>query len=293
MDDDVIKKYLLAGKIAAEVREESRKWVFVGKSLLELAEQIETAIKEKGGEPAFPVNLSINEISAHYTPTKNDVSIIKEGDVIKVDIGIHVDGYIADTAYTVSFDEKYNYLVDAVKTALEESIKMCTPGTTIAEISEKIENTIRSFGCNPVSNLTGHGLERFTEHTDPEIPNVKINSSYALKENQVIAIEPFATNGEGRVKDTETVLIFMLSGRKPVRNPDARKIIEFAEKFNGLPFAERWIPLSLFKIRLALRELRQRGVIYDYPILKEVSNGRVAQYEHTVIVKDKPIITTE
>jgi len=293
MDDDIKEKYLQAGRIASQVREESRKWVFVGKSLLELAEQIESAIKEKGGEPAFPVNLSINDISAHYTPTKNDSSVIKEKDVIKVDIGVHVDGYIADTAYTVSFNDKYNYLVDAVKNALKEAIKMCTPGTTIAEISGKIEETIRSFGCNPVSNLTGHGLERFTEHTDPEIPNVKINSSYMLKEDQVIAIEPFATSGEGRVKDTETILIFMLSERKPVRNPDARKIIEFVERFNGLPFAERWIPLSLFKIRIALRELRQRGVIYDYPILKEVSNGVVAQYEHTVIVKDKPIIITE
>lgn len=293
MDKEVLDKYILAGKIAAEVREESKKWVVVGKPLLELAEQIEAAIRKKGGEPAFPVNLSLNDISAHYTPAKNDETKITSSDVIKVDIGVHVDGYIADTAYTVSFDEKYNYLVDAVKAALDEALRMCTPGTNVADISAKIEETIKSHGCKPVSNLTGHGLERYVEHTDPEIPNVKTKSNYVLEEGQVIAVEPFATDGEGRVKDTETVLIFMLSERKPVRSAEARKIIDFAEKFNGLPFAERWIPLPLFKTRLALRELRQRGAIYDYPILKEAGKGRVAQYEHTVIVGEEPVITTK
>ncbi len=293
MDLDILEKYMLAGKIAAEAREESKKWVTAGKSLLELAEQIEEAIRSKGGEPAFPVNLSINDVSAHYTPTKNDLTKIQDGDLVKIDIGVHVDGYIADTAYTLSFDEKYDYLVDAVKAALDEAVKMFTPGTKVSDISGKIEETIRSYGCNPVRNLTGHGLDRFVEHTEPEILNVKTNSPYVLKENQVVAVEPFATSGEGRVKDTETILIFMLAERKPVRNPEARTIMDFAEKLNGLPFAERWIPIdSLFKIRLALRELRQRGVIYDYPILKEASGGRVSQYEHTVIVRDKPVITT-
>lgn len=293
MDKEAEEKYILAGKIAAEVREESKKWIFVGKPLLELAEQIESLIREKGGEPAFPVNLSLNDVSAHYTPPKNDETKITESDMLKVDIGVHVDGYIADTAYTVSFNEEKQHIVEAVKEALDEAVKMCKPGTAVADISAKIEDMIRKHNCNPVRNLTGHGLDRYTEHTEPEILNVKNNSPYTLKEDQVLAVEPFATDGEGVVKDTETVFIFMIHERKPVRSGDARKIINFASVFNGLPFTERWIPLPLFNTRMALRELSQRGAVYEYPVLKEKSGGKVAQYEHTVIVRDEPVITTK
>ncbi|MBI2578399.1 MAG: type II methionyl aminopeptidase [Candidatus Aenigmarchaeota archaeon] len=293
MDKEAEEKYLLAGKIAAEVREESRSWLKVGKPLLELAEQIEGAIRSKGAEPAFPVNLSLNEISAHYTPPKNDETKIADKDMVKIDIGVHVDGYIADTAYTVSFNEEKQHIVEAVKEALDEAVKMCKPGAMVADISARIEDTIKKHNCNPVRNLTGHGLDRYTEHAEPEIPNVKNNSSYVLKEDQVLAIEPFATDGEGAVKDTETVFIFMIHERKPVRSVDARKIMNFASVFSGLPFAERWIPLPLFNTRMALRELSQRGAVYEYPVLKEKSGGKVAQYEHTVIVRDEPLITTK
>jgi methionyl aminopeptidase len=167
------------------------------------------------------------------------------------------------------------------------------PGVLLSDISTKIEETIKGFGFNPVRNLTGHGLERFHLHAEPSVPNVTFRSDYRLEEGQVIAIEPFATTGEGRVRETEPVLIFMVLEDKPVRNQDARTIMRFAQQSNGLPFAERWLPGTLFKIRLAMRELREKGALYDYAPLKEVSNGIVSQHEHTVIVKDEPIVTTK
>lgn len=294
MKPDVEEKYIQAGKIASEVREASKEIVKPGVKLFDIAESLEKMIHDKGGEPAFPLNLSLNELAAHYTPYKGDETIVKSDDVIKVDLGVHIDGYVADTAHTISFNPEYNKLSESTKAALDNAIALIKPGALLSDISTKIEETIKSFGFNPVRNLTGHGLERFHLHAEPSVPNIAFRSDYRLKENQVIAIEPFATPGEGRVKETEPILIFMMLEDKPVRNQDARTIIKFAQQFNGLPFAERWVPLdSLFRTRIALRELREKGVLYDYAPLKEVSNGVVSQHEHTVIVKDESIVTTQ
>lgn len=302
MNPEVVEKYVKAGKIAAEVREESAKLAKVDMPLLELAEKIEAMIRDRGAEPAFPVNLSLNEFAAHYTPQSNDEAKIREGDVIKIDVGAHVDGYVADTAITVDFGE-HKSLLEASKSALAAAVDLVRPGAAVYDISKAIEETIKSFGLVPVGNLTGHGLDQYVEHTEPTIPNIALRNDYKLKEGQVIAIEPFATNGLGQVKDTPEVMIFSFSQDKPVRNPDAKKIAAYASKFNGLPFAERWllskdaasngVPNSLFKVRMALRELVQRGIFYSYPVLREAKAGLVSQAEHTVLVLDEPIVITK
>ena len=302
MNDEVLQNYIKAGKIAAEVREQSAKLAKVDMPLLELAEKVEAMVREQGAYPAFPVNLSLNEFAAHYTPQSNDEAKIKEGDVLKIDVGAHVDGYIADTAITVDFGKNVD-LLKAAKDALTAAVEIVKPGVLISDISKVIEDTIRGSGFKPVENLTGHGLDRFVEHKEPSVPNVYMRNDYRLKEDQVIAIEPFATGGIGHVKDTPEVMIFSFSQDKPVRSVDAKKIVSFVQQFNGLPFAERWlmtkqaeesgVPQSLFKIRMALRELVQRGVIYSYPVLREAKAGLVSQAEHTIIVRDEPIVITK
>lgn len=296
VDNELFKKYMKAGEIAASVREESKKWIKPGTKLLEIADKIESLIKKKAAI-AFPVNLSLNEIAAHYTPIKNDETVFTKDDILKIDIGVHVDGYVGDTAYTVSFNKEYNSLVRASASALEEAIKIIRPGLSLSAVGETIEETIKSAGFQPVRNLSGHGLEQYNIHAEPQVPNVSVFSAksneYVLAENEVIAIEPFATNGSGLVKESEPAMIFSCASG-PARNPDARTIMSFAAKLQGLPFAERWLPIdSRVKIRLALRELESRGLAYSYAPLKEVDGGMVSQAEHTVIVKEKPIITTE
>ena len=290
------EKYLKAGKIAAEIREASKELVKPGVKILDIAEAIEKMIYDKDAIPAFPINISINDIAAHYTPQKVDETTIKESDITKIDIGICVDGYIGDTAYSVSFDKKNDKLIEASRAALDEAIKLCVPDALLSDVSAKIEETIKSFGFKPISNLTGHGLDLYDLHAEPQVPNISFKSSYRLKEDQVIAIEPFATNGAGMIKDTENIFIYRLVQIKPTRNQEARKIISFAEQRYGLPLAERWLmPIignNLFKTRLALRELRLQEIIYDYPVLKEVKGGMISQAEHTIIVKAPPIVTT-
>ena len=177
---------------------------------------------------------------------------------------------------------------------MEKALEIVKPNALLSDISNAINEAITSRGFKPVSNLTGHGLERYHLHAHPQIPNVKFTGDYKLSEDQVIAIEPFATNGAGRVKETEPTLIYMIVKDKPARNPDGRTIIRSSQDYNGLPFAERWIPIdSRVKIRIAMRELIERGTIYEYPPLKEVGGGMVSQAEHTVIVRDEPIVTTK
>ncbi|HLD39304.1 MAG TPA: type II methionyl aminopeptidase [archaeon] len=302
MKSEILEKYIQAGKIAAEVREESAKIAKIDMPLLELAVKIEAMVLERGAEIAFPVNLSLNEFAAHYTPQSNDETKIKSGDVFKIDVGTHIDGYIADTAITVDFGDN-SKLLQASRDALNAAVDLVKPGVSIEKISAAIEEAIKSSGFLPIENLTGHGLDRYVEHTEPTIPNVGLRNNRTLEEDQVIAIEPFATNGAGHVKDTAEVMIFSFYEDKPVRSVDAKKLALYAGRFSGLPFAERWLlnkdavaagmPDSLFKIRLALRELVQRGVFYSYPVLRDAKGGLVSQAEHTIIVRDDPIIITK
>lgn len=297
MESEVLQKYIAAGKIAASIRKSAREWAKPGVMLLELAEKIEGSVDRSGAQLAFPVNLSLNEFAAHYTPALADKTAIKQGDILKVDIGVHIDGFVADTALTLNFNPQYDFLVRAVEDALGAALELCKPGAAISDISEAIENAIRARGAVPISNLTGHGLDQYDIHAEPPIPNISVVSNQKLEAGQAIAIEPFATTpqGAGLVKDSEHLLIFRIAEPKPVRNADARKILAWAEG-NPLPFAQRWLErdlkLSGFKLSLAIKELLDRGALEAFPALREARGQPVAQAEHTVIVGDPPTITT-
>ncbi|MCD6368021.1 MAG: type II methionyl aminopeptidase [Candidatus Aenigmarchaeota archaeon] len=297
MDDEILKKYKKAGEILKEARNLGLKMIKPGAKILDVVEAVENKILSLGGEFAFPVNISINQNAAHDTADINDSRTFEEGDLIKLDIGVHVDGYIADSAKTVSLNSGKEDLIKASETALEEALKMMRPGVKVYEVSEVIEDTIRSMGFNPIINLTGHGLDRYELHARFEFPNIKNAIDYELKEGDVFAIEPFSTDGSGKVTETNKILIYRYLSDRPVRFPESRKILELTrEKYHGLPFAKRWllkeIKISPIKLNLILRQLSQNGSLYEYPVLKEVQNGFVAQAEHTVVVGDNPIITT-
>ncbi|HLC67348.1 MAG TPA: type II methionyl aminopeptidase [archaeon] len=298
MDDGTLQKYIEAGKITKKTREYGVSIAKPGTPLLELAEKIEAFIREQGGEPAWPVNLSLNECAAHYTPVHNDETLLDGKDILKIDCGVHVDGYIADTGVTVQWH--HDKLTKAAEAALDAALDLVRPGVKISDISTAIDEVIRGHGFVPVSNLTGHALEQYVVHTEPTIPNVKYSSPTTLEEDQVIAIEPFASTGAGHVNDGSDIQIFAFEADVPVRNPDAKKILLYAAH-KQLPFAERWlmkegqefgVPNSLFKVRIALRELLARGAIHGYPPLMDAKKGLISQAEHTVIVRDEPIVIT-
>ncbi len=282
MEPEILEKYRKAGVILREVRKNAELRVKKGAKLLDVANAIEAEIVEKGGKPAFPVNISINQEAAHDTPGLEDVREFGD-DMVKVDIGVHVDGYIADTAVTVDLSGNPD-LVKASRTALEQAIKVVKPGVNTGEIGAVIEETIEGFGFKPVYNLTGHGLERFVQHSEPAIPNKRIGQGVTLEAGQVIAIEPFATNGIGIVVEGPFIEIFSLLKVKPVRMPHERELLKQIQEYNGLPFARRWLTGKF--VDRSLTSLMRQGIVHGYPVLVEHQHGLVSQAEHTMIVTE-------
>ena len=281
--------YQLAGKIASEVRERARKKYHVGTTVFRICESIEDDIRAMGGSPAFPVNVSLNEIAAHYTAEPNDLLEVKESDILKIDIGVQVDGYVADTAVTVCYDPRSETLVKVAEMALNEAVKIAKADTKANEIGAIIESTIVKQGFKPIQNLSGHSLDRYTIHAGRSIPNIKtIGPSFGLSSNQAYAVEPFVTtkDGQGVVYEGKVRNIFSITSRKPSKNSEADIFLdELWNKFKSLPFAIRWVT-DLYDERQArqlIDLLVTKRNVHAYPILVEGNGKLVSQAEHTLI----------
>ncbi|OUJ18959.1 Methionine aminopeptidase Map [Methanonatronarchaeum thermophilum] len=288
MANDNHKKTREAGKILREVKKEIKPTIKINSPVIEIAETIENKIKDKGGKPAFPCNISINNLAAHYTPTYQDQTKIQKGDLVKIDIGVHINGYIADSAFTLDFGDNEK-IVKATEQALQKAIEIADngAGTPINEISSAIEYEIKKQDLQPVVNLTGHGLNQWNTHVNPSIPNVKTNNNHKLKEGQVIAIEPFATNGSGRVRERGSSEIYSLKNKKTkTRNRRARKLLKTIKKqYKTLPFAKRWLQNQNHKkLDYTLKKLTQKGALRSYAPLYDKENSKVSQAEHTLII---------
>ncbi len=277
------EKHREAGEILAQVRKETADRIEVGTSHLKVAEYAEDRIRELGGEPAFPVNISIDEEAAHATPSAGDESTFGE-ELINIDIGVHIDGWLADTATTIDLAGHDN-LTEAPAAALEAAISLVEPGVETGELGRAIEETIEGYGFNPVVNLSGHGLGHWDQHTEPSIPNRAVSQSTTLEAGDVIAIEPFATDGSGKVTEGSDEEIFALEHDGSVRDRGAREALtQITEEFRTLPFAARWLDSS--RPKMALRRLKTQGLVHGYPVLKEDDGKLVSQKEHTVIVTE-------
>jgi methionyl aminopeptidase len=278
-----------AGKIGAKVREESKALINIGEGLLDIAETIEGMIRDEGAEPAFPANVSINDIAAHYTPESGDTATIGEEDVVKIDLGVDVNGGLSDTAYTLDLSGKHGKLVEASEAGLEKAIEAMKPGATIGEIGGIVEETIKGYGYKPIANLTGHRISTGL-HTGIDVPSIRTNDPYQLQEGEIYAIEPFATDGKGFVSDCDQVEIFSLYMPGKLRMRESRKVLNhIISSYGLLPFAERWLRQefrSKLLLKNALKEMLRMQVIKAYPVLKETGGGLVAQTEHTVIIEE-------
>jgi len=278
-----------AGEILAQVRDEAAERVEVGASHLEVAEWAENEIRELGGEPAFPVNISIDEEAAHATPERDDDATFGE-EMVNLDIGVHVDGWLADTAVTVDLSGQ-DELAAASAEALDAALEVAGPGVDVGEIGAAVEEVIEGYGFNPVVNLTGHGLGHWEQHTAPNIPNREVAQGAKLSPGDVVAIEPFATDGRGKGQEGGSEEIFALEREGSIRDRNARQVLDqVSEEFKTLPFAARWLDSP--RAKMALRRLKQQNIVHGYPVLKEEDGTFVSQKEHTVIVTDDGVEVT-
>lgn len=290
-DEEALQKFRLSGKILRETREEMRGFVHENMSIIEVCEKAEGLIRQKGGKPAFPVNVSINEVAAHYTAPPDDKSMIPPNSVVKVDIGVHVDGYVTDTAFTACFNPEYEAMTETAKMALKAAIETVEGDVSPSKVGGIIETTIRNRGYRPIENLTGHSVGRYLIHAGTSIPNVHQVTFGKLRAGEIYAIEPFVTVREagGVVEDGPQKTIFRLVKPKQGKTPEAKQLLKFIEEnFRTLPFAERWIigVLPQKQHAVAFKELLSTKAVMAYPVFVEVTRKPVTQAEHTVLVKE-------
>ncbi len=285
-----IDKLRRSGRISATVREHCKKMIRVGARVEEIARTAEAMIVELGGKPAFPAQLSRNHIAAHYCSPPDDTTTIEAGDIVKLDLGTQIDGYVTDSAVTIDLAAgEDSALVAASQTALENAIALMGPGACLMEIGGRIEDTIKAFGFNPVFNLTGHGVARFVIHCSPTVPNYRDKSAVRLRAQQTIACEPFACDGAGYIESKGKAEVFALKRRIKPKDKVPDNILAAVEYSEGLPFARRTLLAALGTLREvddALRLLDRKGLLVEYPPLVEKNGVRVAQTEHTIFIHD-------
>jgi methionyl aminopeptidase len=276
-----------AGRIAAEARDRGARLIVPGASLREVCVAVEDHIRARGGGVAFPAQSSRNGIAAHYCASPEDETRYERGDLAKLDIGVHVDGWVVDTATTVAVGANGDAhpLVAAVEEALGAAIRAARPGVPVRALSEAIETTLRRRGVRPLRNLCGHGVGRWTVHRPPAIPNVADRSPERLESGAVVAIEPFATDGRGEVVENGPPEVFRLDPQRDVQELGEEPVVDAMRSFRGLPFSRRQLAAHPREaVERTIRALRAARHLMAYPPLVEEGGRPVAQAEHTIYV---------
>lgn len=281
-----IDEWKKAGHIAHEALVYGASLIKADVKLSDVSDAVEKKIYELGGELAFPVNISLNEVAAHDTPFPIEERRFGKDDIVKLDVGVHINGAIGDTAMTIDISGKNSKLVSASKEALNEAIKMIKPGVKTKEIGKVVEATIQKYGFQPIRNLSGHQIKEYHLHAGLTIPNYDDGSNNVLKEGMIIAVEPFATSGEGFIQEGPNAEIFSLMQKRPLRSLFAREALKLLESRNNLPTSSRWLAqkMGALKSSFALKEMNQNDMLHLYPALIEVKKGLVSQAEHTLLV---------
>jgi len=291
---EVIAAYKKAGAIAKQAREYGKTLCVGGALALEIAEKVEAKIYSLGGKLAFPCDVSVNDVAAHYCPVVGDKLKLKKGDLVKLDLGAHIDGYIADTAASVSVGEnkENEALIEAGEKALEAALKVLKPGIGLNTIGRAISDSVKDPKINIIKNLRGHSLDKYNVHSGITIHNFETEDDTTLI-NVAVAIEPFTTYGAGWVVDAQPDQIYRVLQPKPLRN-GKDILLHIIETYKTLPFSQRALvkKFGLLKTRLAIREMLARGVIKEYTVFREKTKQKVAHAEHTVLILDDKVVVT-
>jgi methionyl aminopeptidase len=281
----VLESLREAGRVASVAREAGARLIVPGAAVRDVCEAVEDEITRRGGGLAFPAQSSRNEIAAHYCSSPEDETVYQSGDLAKLDLGVHFDGWVVDTALTVNVGDRPENrpFVEAAREALESAIATAGPGVPVRKVSQAIESTVRRYGLRPMQNLCGHGVSRWTVHCPPAIPNVADGTSDRLLADAVVAVEPFATDGAGEVIERGTAEVFRLDPRRATGGAGVPEVVAAIRAFNGLPFARRQLArFPRAAVEETLRALRAAGQLGAYPPLVEAQQRKVAQAEHTL-----------
>ncbi len=291
VSEDPWDKWRRAGVVAREALDLARPMVKPGTKVIDIIDTVENYIREHSSGTSFPCNVALNNIAAHYTSPLNDETVIEEGDLVTVDCGAHVDGCIADTAFTIALNPDHEALVKAAVDATNVAVQMMRPGAKLNTIGALIEDTIHNAGFEPIKQLSGHQLKEYELHAEKQVPCVSGKAEVLVEEGEVYAIETFASTGSGNITDLPRPLIYqLLPVRVPVRFKGTKQFLGIARKeYKEFPFAKRWLAeqMSPASLEMAIKELEKNGALFGHHILTEEKGEFVSQHEHTVIITER------
>ncbi|KAG6031575.1 hypothetical protein E4U41_007527 [Claviceps citrina] len=311
MQSDFLSDYREAAEIHRQVRGYAKKTIRPGQTLTEIAESIEDGVRALTGHAGlaegdalaagmgFPCGLSLNHCAAHYTPNAGNKMVLQQDDVMKVDFGVHVNGRIVDSAFTVAFEPKYDSLLQAVREATNAGIREAGIDARVGEIGAVIQETMESFEVDidgttypvkSIRNLTGHNILPYSIHGTKAVPIVKSNDQTKMEEGDVFAIETFGSTGNGYVRDDMEVSHYAKNAEVQhvdLRLSSAKALLNVINKnFGTLPFCRRYLDrLGQDKYLLGLNSLVNSGVVEAYPPLCDKKGSYTAQFEHTILIR--------
>lgn len=291
-------------EIHRRVRAKAQQNIKPGMTMLEIADLIENSVRQYVGNDhpknqgiGFPPGLSLNHVAAHYTPNLGDKVVLKYEDVMKVDIGVHVNGRIVDSAFTLTFDEKYDPLLEAVKAATNTGVKeagidvrLNDIGAAVEEVMESYEMELKgkTYPIKCIRNLNGHNIGEYTIHSGKTVPIVANGDMTKMEEGETFAIETFGTTGKGYVIGQGECSHYALNQGVDVKAPSerARQLQNtIRETFGTLPWCRRYLERAgEDKYLLALNQLVRAGIVEDYPPLVDTLGSYTAQFEHTILL---------
>jgi len=294
-----------AAEVHRQVRQNMQSWIKPGMKMIDICEELENRVRLLVGADglkqgiAFPTGCSLNHCAAHYTPNPGDKTVLQKTDVMKLDFGVHVNGKIIDSAFTMIWDETFQPLLDAARAATNIGVREAGIDVRICDISEVIQEVMESheveinkkvYHVKAVRNLCGHNIESYRIHGGKMVPGVKNNDTTKMEENEFFAIETFGTTGSGTVRDDVDCSHYMREfnlGKYQITNPGAKKLLSVINKeFGTLAFCRRYLDrLGEEKHALPLHHLLKAGIINDYPPLVDIKGSYVAQFEHTLVLK--------
>ncbi len=301
MNQDERNSYIKAGEIAQAVKKYAREIIKPDVPLLEIAQKIDDKIIELGGELGFPVNLSIDEVAAHFTPDASCKEVARG--LLKFDVGITINGYFADTAisFDLTEDNRHEELIQINKEMQDAVIKTVRPGVVVHEIADAVMDVLDEANKKNknkfalIDGLSGHKVAQNTIHAGLTIPNYRNENETKLEET-AFAVEPFITTGNGKIYSGEGGGIYSINSDAPVRDKEARKVLEYIkEHFKTRPFCMRWLEREGFtKLKFIFATLKRQGIFYEYPKLIERTKAPVAQCENLFVISDgKAYCTTK
>jgi methionyl aminopeptidase len=303
----IIDSLNMGSTIHKKVRQFLYPYLKPGITLLEIAKIIESKTIELSQNQntinhgiGFPASLSLNECAAHFHPEYDSTIAFNEDDVLKIDFGVEINGWITDCAFTVCFNEKYDNLLKAVKEATYTGIQNAGIDVRIGEWGGKIQEVMESYEItlngkthqiNTISNLGGHNIINGIIHGGMFLPTVNMkdtmDESYKFKEG-VYAIETFGSTGDNYTFKKGDNTLYRKNPRKQILNLD-HDILNFYnnidEQFKTLPFTDRYVQNFNSNYKNYLKTLTNNNLILSYPPLC-VTSGYTAQYEHTIYIDE-------